>query len=376
MYSRVAIVLSVLGALACASRPVAPLGAGPISPGAGEQVIVDHAYLIVDSSSSVEQEFQAEKAMVRSFVGAMPEGTYQTGTVAFGGYKREGSDLATFNRSSLGATAADFSHLTEGTPLDRVINEVAGQLGGKSGRAAVVIFSDGQPTDSAGRYLDQQTVLDAASKLAGGYTGDVCFHTVQTGDTEEGAAFLKRLSSLTSCGTSREQGSIQNVAALQNFEREVFLGGAATREVAAAPSDTDGDGVIDPDDQCPGTPRGAPVDSRGCWTIPGVLFAFDSATIEPHFFGKLDEAVQVLNANPEAPIHIDGHTDSTGPEDYNKSLSQRRANAVKEYFVSRGVDSSRLISRGFGEENPAYPNDTRENRHLNRRTELGRAEAN
>lgn len=362
MYSRIAIVLFVLGALACASRPVAPLGAGPISPGAGEQVIVDHAYLIVDSSSSVEQEFQEEKAMVRSFVGAMPEGTYHTGTVAFGGYEREGSDLAAFNRSNLGATAESFTHLEEGTPIDRVLNEVAGQLAGKTGRAAVVIFSDGQPTDSAGRYLDQETVLEAARKLAGGYTGDVCFHTVQTGDTEEGTAFLKRLSSLTSCGTSRQQGSIQNVAALQSFEREVFLGGAATREVAAAPGDEDGDGVIDANDRCPGTPKGAPVDSRGCWTIPGVLFAFDSSTIEPQFFGKLDEAVQVLNANPETPIHIDGHTDSTGPDGYNQALSERRARAVKDYFVSKGVDASRLNSRGFGEANPAYPNDTDENR--------------
>jgi OOP family OmpA-OmpF porin len=373
MYSRVAIVLSVLGALACATPAVSPLGAGPISPGPDERVIVDHAYLIVDSSSSVEQEFASQKAMVQSFVGAMPDGTYQSGSVAFGGYAREGSALAGFDRSSLGDTAAGFSHLAEGTPIDRVIGEVAGELGGKTGRAAVVIFSDGKPTDPVGRQLDEQTVLDAAGKLAAGYSGDVCFHTVQTGDDPEGAAFLQKLSSVTSCGTTRTMSSVQNVAALQNFEREVFLGGAATREVAAAPGDADGDGVIDPNDQCPGTPRGAPVDERGCWTIPGVLFAFDSAAIEPQYFGKLDEAVQVLESNPGVPIHIDGHTDSIGPEDYNQSLSERRANAVKEYFVGKGVDASRLVSRGFGEANPAYPNDTRENRHQNRRTELGRA---
>jgi OOP family OmpA-OmpF porin len=373
MYSRVAIVLSVLGALACATPAVSPLGAGPVTPGPDERVIVDHAYLIVDSSSSVEQEFASEKAMVQSFVGAMPEGTYQSGAVAFGGYDREGAPLATFDRSSLGNTASDFTHLAEGTPLDRVIGEVGGELGGKTGRAAVVIFSDGKPTDPVGRELDQQAVLDAAGKLASGYSGDVCFHTVQTGNDPEGAEFLKKLSSVTSCGSSRAMSSVQNVAALQNFEREVFLGGAATRAVAA-PGDEDGDGVIDPNDQCPGTPKGAPVDARGCWTIPGVLFAFDSATIEPQYFGKLDEAVQVLEANPGVPVNIDGHTDSTGPENYNESLSQRRADAVKQYFVSKGVDASRLITRGFGEANPAYPNDTKENRHLNRRTELGRAE--
>jgi OOP family OmpA-OmpF porin len=373
MYSRVATVLSVLGALACATPAVSPLGAGPIAPGPDEKVIVDHAYLIVDSSSSVEQEFESQKAMVRSFVGAMPDGSYQSGSVAFGGYEREGSALAPFDRNSLGGTAADFTHLAEGTPLDRVIGEVAGELGGKTGRAAVVVFSDGKPTDPVGRQLDQQAVLDAAGKLAAGYTGDVCFHTVQTGDDPEGAEFLKKLASTTSCGTTRSMASVQNVAALQNFEREVFLGGAGTRAVAAA-GDEDGDGVLDGTDQCPGTPKGAPVDERGCWSIPGVLFAFDRAEIKPEFFGQLDEAVAILQANPQTPIHIDGHTDSTGPEDHNQGLSERRAAAVKDYFVSKGLDASRFTARGFGEAKPAVPNDTRENRALNRRTELGRAD--
>ena len=373
MYRRVAIVLSLLGGLACATPAVSPLGAGPITPGPGEKVIVDHAYLVVDSSSSVETDFAAEKALVQSFVGAMPDGTYQSGSVAFGGYDREGSELATFNRSEFQATADGLNYLSEGTPIDRVLGEVGAALDGKSGRAAVVVFSDGEPTDPVGRALDEQTVLDAAANLAKGYSGTVCIHTVQVGDSPAGAAFLKKLASTTGCGTNRSASAVQNVAALQNFEREVFLGAPSAPAVAAAPGDADGDGVIDANDQCPGTPNAAPVDARGCWTVPGLTFAFDSAAIEPQFHDDLAEVITVLKANPGVPINIDGHTDSVGSSDYNKGLSLRRAKSVKDYLVNNGVDAGRLTPRGFGKENPAYPNDTEENRRANRRTEFGRA---
>lgn len=375
MLRRAAFTLSLLGGFACATpSSVAPLGAGPVSPGSGERLAVDHAFLVVDSSSSVEGDFATEKALVQSFVGAMPEGTYQTGAVAFGGYKREGIDLASFDRSALRRTADDFSHLSEGTPLDRVIDEVSSDMSGKTGRAAVVIFSDGHPNDPVGRDIGDQASLDAAARLAKSYSGDVCFHTVQLGDDAEGAAFLKKLAATTSCGSSRSLSSIQNVAALQNFEREVFFAAAQTRAVAAAPGDRDGDGVTDDKDACPGTPRGVTPDARGCWTAPHLLFRFDSAELDPQYKPDLELTVDVLNKNPDLNVRIDGYTDSTGDETYNKNLSERRAKAVREYLVSQGIDAGRLSTKGFGEDNPAYPNDTRENRQKNRRTEFTRAE--
>ena len=251
-----------------------------------------------------------------------------------------------------------------------MIGEVAGELAGKSGRAAVVIFSDGEPTDPVGRDVSEQLSLDAVSKLAEAYAGDVCIHTVQVGNSPGGAAFLKKLADSNACGSSRTVSSIQNVAALQNFERRVFFGSAETRAVGAAPGDTDGDGVLDDTDQCPGTPVAAKVDERGCWTIPGLNFAHDSAEIESQYQAELNELVNVLNANPALEIRIDGHTDSTGPNAYNQGLSERRANSVRGYLVKTGVGANRLSSKGFGEEKPAYRNDTSENRRGNRRTEL------
>jgi OOP family OmpA-OmpF porin len=357
--------------VSCASTPdLAPLNASPVTPGAGERVVVDHAFLVIDSSASVSEDFAREKALVESFVGAMPDGTYQTGTVAFGGYKRQASDLATFDRSATRRQAGDLELLREGTPLDRVLGEVARELAGKRGRAAVVIFSDGLPTDPVGREIDPQQVLDAATSLAKGYDGELCIHSVQMGSDPAGAAFLNTLANTTPCGSARASSSIQNVAALQNFERSVFLG-AAQRGVGVAPPDSDGDGVIDGRDQCPGTPFTAKVDARGCWRIQGLRFAFDSAEIKPKYFAELDELARVLGRNPNLRVRIDGHTDSIGTDRYNQSLSERRAAAVRDYLVKRsGVDPKRLETRGFGLAKPAYTNETDEGRAGNRRTEL------
>jgi OOP family OmpA-OmpF porin len=372
MLRRVALVSCLLGGLACASPSVAPLSAGPISPGPGERVAVTHSYLVVDSSESVQHDFATDKALVQSFVGAQPDGNYEAGSRVFGGYKRQTQPLAPFNRAESQANAASIERLREGTPLDRVFNEVGADLQGKSGQAAVIVFSDGHPTDPVGRELDQQKVLDSAAGLASSYQGQVCIHTVHTGEDAEGAEFLRRLSATTGCGSARSSSSVMNVAALQNFEREVFLA-AAPADVAAAPRDSDGDGVMDDQDQCPGTPAGVTVDERGCWVIRNLRFAFDSYKIEPQYYDELNEvAARLKSVGSDVRVSIDGHTDSIGTAAYNQGLSERRANAVRDFLVKAGVPASQLSSRGFGLTQPAYPNETAEGRAGNRRVELSR----
>jgi OOP family OmpA-OmpF porin len=371
MLRRVALVSCLLGGLACASPSVAPLGAGPITPGPGERVAVTHNYLIVDSSESVTEVFQTERALVESFIAAQPEGTYEQGGTAFGGYQRQTEALTPFNRAAAKQYATDLEHLSEGTPIDRVFGEVGQDLAGKSGQASVVVFSDGRPTDPIGREVAEQKVLDAAGRLAEGFNGQVCIHTVHVGDDPAGAEFLRRLSTRTGCGSARSMGSVMNTAALQNFEREVFLG--AVPAVAAAPRDSDGDGVMDDSDQCPGTPHGVTVDERGCWVIKNLRFAFDSSKIEPQYYAELnDVAARLKEVGPGVRVRIDGHTDNVGTAAYNLGLSKRRANSVKEFLVNAGVPASQLETEGFGLANPAYSNDTAEGRANNRRVELSR----
>ena len=78
----------------------------------------------------------------------------------------------------------------EGTPIDRVLGETKAVLGGKSDRAAVVMFSDGLPTDSVGRDIGRDSSLEAARAVAAAYKGNVCFHTVQAGSDPAGTEYL------------------------------------------------------------------------------------------------------------------------------------------------------------------------------------------
>jgi OOP family OmpA-OmpF porin len=136
------------------------------------------------------------------------------------------------------------------------------------------------------------------------------------------------------------------------------------------PLDSDGDGVPDYLDQCPGTPKGAKVDSRGCWVLRNLHFDLDKSEIKPESYPVLDEAVKVLKENPGLRVEIEGHTDSQGSAAYNQGLSERRADAVMRYMTGKGIDSSRLSTKGFGLTRPVADNATAEGRALNRRVEL------
>jgi OOP family OmpA-OmpF porin len=151
----------------------------------------------------------------------------------------------------------------------------------------------------------------------------------------------------------------------------------AAAPVAAKCSDSDGDGVCDADDKCPGTPAGTTVDKVGCPCSQElkVLFDFDKSELRPESITELERVVKFMNDVPFATAKIDGHTDSVGSDAYNLALSDRRAKAVFDYLSSRGVDPSRLKSQGFGESNPIAPNDTAEGRQLNRRVMLNRTDS-
>jgi OOP family OmpA-OmpF porin len=143
-----------------------------------------------------------------------------------------------------------------------------------------------------------------------------------------------------------------------------------------AVGDEDGDGVTDDIDQCPGTPAGTRVDAVGC-PLPVaqvasiklmVNFGFDSSTVQEQYFADLGELAAFLKRFEDVYVDIEGHTDSTGPEDYNQSLSQQRAQAVVDYLVAEhGIAPQRLEPKGYGETQPVADNSTEEGRAANRR---------
>ncbi len=101
-----------------------------------------------------------------------------------------------------------------------------------------------------------------------------------------------------------------------------------------------------------------------------ITFALNSADLNSQFFSALEGVGVVLKEYNKTVIEVAGHTDSSGSDQYNQQLSQRRAQAVASYLASQGVKNERLITVGAGEAHPVAANDTEQGRAANRRVEL------
>jgi outer membrane protein OmpA-like peptidoglycan-associated protein len=111
--------------------------------------------------------------------------------------------------------------------------------------------------------------------------------------------------------------------------------------------------------------------SRGIeLTLSDGFFEPDRAALRPSAARELSSLASFLRAHPGRAIVIEGHTDSVGSPAYNLDLSRRRAAAVQDYLVSRGVDPSRITARGFGEAYPVASNETESGREANRRVDM------
>jgi OOP family OmpA-OmpF porin len=157
-------------------------------------------------------------------------------------------------------------------------------------------------------------------------------------------------------------------------------------DARGCPSDSDADGVVDGLDRCPDTTAGRRVDDQGCeiskleyemldtgrLRLQGVQFVSGKAEISISSFPVLDEAGDILARWPQLRIEIGGHTDSRGASEKNRTLSERRAQAVADYLLARfpQISSSQLRIRGYGEEQPIAGNDTEAGRARNRRVEF------
>ncbi|MGE5436054.1 MAG: OmpA family protein [Syntrophothermus sp.] len=106
--------------------------------------------------------------------------------------------------------------------------------------------------------------------------------------------------------------------------------------------------------------------------LEGINFATGKADITPESEATLQKALKTLTTYPDIIVEISGHTDNVGSNSSNQKLSQRRADSVKKWLVDKGIDASRITAKGYGEDRPIAPNDTKENKFKNRRIEFVR----
>ena len=117
------------------------------------------------------------------------------------------------------------------------------------------------------------------------------------------------------------------------------------------------------------------IETGAAIVLNNIFFDFDKAVLKTSSYSELKKALELLKEGKIQKIEIAGHTDSTGDDAYNQGLSERRAKAVYDYFISNGVSKDRVVAFGYGEKQPKVPNDTPANRQLNRRVEFKILEA-
>lgn len=310
---------------------------------------------------------------------------------------------------------------TGGTsPLACAIKGAGEDLKGAPGPMALLVFSDGLDMDNR--------PVTAAKALADAFGDRLCVYTVHIGQEPEGAQLLEKVASAAACGMAVGADDIASGPGMADFVKTVFIAGTAPKaprigdsdgdgvldnmdqcpdtprgmavDRRGCPLDSDGDGVYDLHDRCPDTPRGVKVDAggcpfdtdkdgiydymdacpktpagakvnaKGCWVIKNIHFDTGKATIKSAAYPALDEVLAVFRANPGLKAQIQGHTDNVGSAAMNQALSERRAKAVFEYLVERGIDPGRLSFAGYGYSQPIASNDTAEGRAMNRRVQL------
>lgn len=213
------------------------------------------------------------------------------------------------------------------TTMGDSISKLSSEYNQLPRKAAVIIATDGHSNLGADPVAEVTALYNA--------NPDICVHFISLADTAQGKKAIEEMSKIRKCSVVAEASDLaKSDAAAEQFVQDVFY--------------DRGQGII---------------------ALRSVQFGFNSAKVDVPSSAVLDEVASMLKDNPRN-VEISGHTCSIGSDDYNMKLSQRRADAVKEYLVRQGVPASSIDAVGKGESEPKYDNRTNNGRHLNRRAEI------
>ncbi|MEA2062014.1 MAG: OmpA family protein [Thermodesulfobacteriota bacterium] len=368
---------------------------------------VDNFYLVLDASSSMGEKFNSNEkfTLATEFINRMnqslPELGQTCGLRSYGHNRSVSKELTTLfygiqaYSTGLYSSALNKISAPGGTsPMGRALAAVQTDMAGLDGKTALIIVSDGK--DIAGSAESE------AAELVEIYGSSLCIYTVLVGDNAGGRELMKSLAHTGECGFASSAGDLLTSSAMAGFVEKVFLSKKEVKKPVVRPAkkdsdkdgvyddedqcpdtpfgvnvdsrgcpiDSDGDGVYDYQDKCPGTPRGAHVNNLGCWVLGSPLFDTDRSNIKSEWYSELNHIAAILEKNPSLNIVLEGHTDNVGTKKYNMNLSKKRARAVKTYLVNKGISAARIECEGFGFSRPSASNETENGRAQNRRVEI------
>lgn len=309
----------------------------------------DNFIILYDSSGSMEDTYpgtymtqlQAVRKILLEKNATLPDMNWQAGIYSFtpAGEMKNLIDyypMQQYDKKKFSWTLLKDVPLepTGPTMLQMGLYELGNILPTLSGRTVIFLFNDGQ-------YSPVGTMPSPeiqAARLAAQH--DICFVVINTSTEKDDFRTLKAIASVNDCSYM--------VAISDLLGNPEWMTNALFE-------------VVD--------------DPRGKDIIPGyvwenILFDFDKSNIKPEYYDILAAVGNYLRKYPKAKIILEGHTDSIGSREYNMKLSHRRAASVRKYLVEKeGVDADRITLSGFGFDQPAATNKTREGRALNRRVQ-------
>ena len=356
-YPRFTVALIFMALAACSSTPYTPVAsqADPIDLAAYEKK-ADTFIVLLDASGSMNSDDAGRPRIydaqdwTASFNKTVPELDFDAGIITFGkgatgsciGYGVASQlygptdyskvDFAT----ALGSLECAASTTPAGDALVMNADLLQTKEGSDPGQIAVIIVSDFN-------WSEPDAVADALARLRSEHPGKVCVHTVKVGNDTSHDAMIASLTDTSGCDSAVAAADVASGAALTSYTANTLL---------------------------------SPVEQQLVYETHTVsanaLFDFDKDILKEQGRQELARLHEVIRSQGMRvkDINLVGHTDSVGTDAYNQDLSERRARAVYNYLVGRGIDPGIVHSMGMGERQPVATNETDAGRALNRRVEI------
>ena len=310
----------------------------------------DNFIIMYDSSSSMADkyadtdmiEIDAEREILKEKNQSLPDLKWQAGifthTPGVGSLKYFATYLPvqTYDKAKFAAALKALPAKPSGpTLLQGGLRGLDSVLSTLTGKTVIFLFTDGQFTEQ----LKFPSPAQVANELSSKY--DVCFYVISSATGEKRKAVVDAVAQIKKCSRVIPFDKL--------LHKPEFLTDALFKvsEQVIEQSET--------------------IDRIVGIAVNNILFDFDKADIKPDYYAELGELIIFMQENPKAHVTLAGYTDSRGTREYNMNLSQRRANAVRDYLIKFGMGRSRITLSWFGEAEPLESNMLEAGRSKNRR---------